>query len=393
MTSWITRFLALAAAGVGAALAQAPAFVVGAAVSQSGPHADLAADYRKALVLWQEETNAAGGLLGRRVELVLLDDGSEAIRAGALYRQLIRDDKADALIGPYGTAAAMMAAAEAESARRVIVNGAAASRTLHKRSPRYVFQAGVPYAAAAAGALELARDAGYRRLFIVARDDPVALEMAQAAREAAQRLGLEAGEIQVFGAGTSDFAPQIAAARLAQAQAWIAFGVFRDGAEMVKSFRRLAYAPQLFFLRDAADPKLIPLIGQDAEFTLGDLDYDPRLATPGNERFVKAFVARWSSKPGSAAAAGYAAATVLGEALRRAGSADPDKLRAALASERIATVLGDYQVDAKTGEQTALKPALVEIIKGRAEPVWPQALATAKRVLPYPQWSERKPLK
>src|SRR5882672_8169171 len=90
--------------------------VVGAVVSETGVHAKLAADYRKALLLWQDEVNAAGGLLGRPVELRLLDDGSEAVRAGALYRDLIAD-KADALIGPYGSAATLMASAEAENAR------------------------------------------------------------------------------------------------------------------------------------------------------------------------------------------------------------------------------------------------------------------------------------
>jgi branched-chain amino acid transport system substrate-binding protein len=79
MTGSITRFLVLCVAALPLARAQdAPLLpvVVGAVVSQSGPHADLAADYRKALLLWQDEVNAAGGLLGRRVELRLLDDGS-----------------------------------------------------------------------------------------------------------------------------------------------------------------------------------------------------------------------------------------------------------------------------------------------------------------------------
>src|ERR1700716_302335 len=120
MTSWVTRASLLVALAFAAAVAQnAPPLIVGAVVSQTGPHADLAEGYYKGLLLWQDEINAGGGLLGRKVELRILDDRSEATRAGTLYAQLIRE-KADALIGPYGTAASMTAGTEAESGRRVI---------------------------------------------------------------------------------------------------------------------------------------------------------------------------------------------------------------------------------------------------------------------------------
>src|SRR5678815_185341 len=80
-------------------LCAAPAFaqqpiVVGAALPQSGILADIAADLKKALLLWQDEVNAGGGLLGRRVELVLLDDRSESGATGKLYEQLIHEHKA-----------------------------------------------------------------------------------------------------------------------------------------------------------------------------------------------------------------------------------------------------------------------------------------------------------
>jgi branched-chain amino acid transport system substrate-binding protein len=264
---------------------------------------------------------------------------------------------------------------------------------VHKRSPRYVFQSAQPFNAYGAGALQVAKEGGYRQVALLARDDPAALEMAQGARESALQLGLAPGEVMVYKGGTRDFEPQVAKARAAQAEAWIAFGQVNDAAEMVKTFRRLDYAPKLFFALRAADPKLIPQIGQDAEFTLAGLEYDTRFATPGNDKFVKAYAAKWSARPGLSAAEGYAAATVLAEGFRRAGSADQQKLRAALASLATSTVLGEFKVDPETGEQTASKPALAQILLARPEIVWPPGLATVKRVLPYPQWSERRPIK
>ena len=143
------------------------------AAAETGVLEDLAAGYRKGLLLWEEQVNATGGIGSRAVRLRLLDDASEAIAAGKLYARLIRDEHAAALVGPYGSAASMMASAEAERAGRVIVNGAAASRGLHKRSPRYVFQAGVPYSAYGAAVLDIVKAAGYRKVFVAARDDLV----------------------------------------------------------------------------------------------------------------------------------------------------------------------------------------------------------------------------
>ena len=369
---------------------QAP-IVVGAVVSQSGPHAELAAHYLNGLVLWQEELNASGGLLGRAVDLRLLDDGSEALRAAALYLKLIREDKADLLIGPYGTAATLMGAAEAESARRVLINGAGWSQAVHGRSPRFVFQSAVPYDAYGAAALQLAKEAGYRKVHVVSRDDPAAREMAEGARAAAQKQGLVAGELQVYRGGTVDFLPQILRAKAAQAEAWLAFGEARDAAEMVKSFRKHRYAPKLFFARGASGPEMMKELGQDAELAMGAREYDPRLRTPGNGKFVAAYQSRHSVPPTPAAAQGYAAGTVLAEGVRRAGTLDQGKLRAALAALASQTVLGDFKVDPMTGEQLATRPAITQIQRARVELVWPPASETAKPLLPYPAWDERKP--
>lgn len=393
MTSWITKASLLAALASSAAFAQnPPPLIVGAVVSQTGGHADLAEGYYKALLLWQDEINASGGLLGRSVELRILDDRSEATQAGKLYAQLI-SEKADALIGPYGTAATMTAATEAESARRVVISGAGWSRAVQKRAPRFVFQASVPYSAYGAAAMEMAKEEGAETAAILARDDPPAREMAGSARDAALKLGIKTGEVMVYAGGASDFEPQAISAQAAGIQAWIAFGEVRDAAEMVKTLKRLGYAPRFFFAQKTYDRRLIPLIGQDAEFALGAVEYDPRFATPGNAQFVKAYSAKWGSRPGPSAAEGYAAATVLAEGLRRAGTADANKLRAALASLAIGTVLGEFKVDPATGEQIAMVPALTQVIKGRPELVWPPSLQTAKPVLPYPPWSERRLLK
>ncbi len=374
-------------------LAVAPAWaqplVVGAVLPQTGQLAELAADMHKALLLWQESTNAAGGLLGRSVEMKFLDDRSEASASARLYEQLIDVEHAELLVGPFGSAASVSAASVAERRRRVLVNATGVARSVHRAGTRYVFQVPAPLAVYGEGALEIVRAMGYRRLQVVARSDPASLEAAAQLVERATAAGLEPGPVESVAAGATDYKPQIAKARARDVQAWIAFGQPEDAAEMVKSFKRIGYAPWMFLAQGAANPRFLKLVGRDAEFVLGISAYETRLRTRGNLEFVQAWRKRWSADPGAIAANAWAAVLILEQGVRRAGSVEAERLRAALVELDTETPIGRYRVDAG-GMQTAAKPAVVQILAGRREIVWPEALATAKWRLPYPRWDERQ---
>jgi len=385
MRAWLAA-LCLAAAP---AFAQGPPVVLGAVLPETGLLADLAADMKKALLLWQEERNAAGGLLGRRVELRIADDRSQASAAGKLYERLVQAEGAQLLMGPFGSAASVVAAAYAERSRRVLVNASGVSGSLHRAGSRYVFQVPAPLAEYGAGALAIARALGYRRLHVVARNDPVSGEPAARLVAQARALGLDPGEVQGVPAGQRDYAAQVAAARARNAEAWIAFGQPEDAAEMAKSFKRIGYAPWVFLAQGAGEPRFLQFVGRDAEFALGLTAYDVRFATRGNAAFVQAWRKRWQGEPGALAAGTYSAALVLEEAVRKAGSLEQERLREALSALETETPIGPYRVD-KAGAQVAAKPAVVQILAGRREVVWPPTLATAQWRLPYPRWDERQ---
>jgi branched-chain amino acid transport system substrate-binding protein len=362
--------------------------VVGAVVSQSGLASDLAAGYRKGILLWQSQLNAAGGLLGRSIEMRIADDGSGADEAAKQYQRLIAG-KADALIGPYGSAATLTAAGVAELARRVMLNGAGASGEIYKRGLRYVFQVATPYAAYGDGVPPLAQQRNAGKLFLIARADPVAREMGSGLAAAAARRGAAATPVASFPVDTREFDAYVREARAQNAHAWIAFGSARDAANMVISFKRLGYTPSMFVARGAEQAEFIARVGQDAEYAIGIAAWTPTLRTPGNAAFVQAYRAKWSAEPDLAAAQGYSACRVLEAAVRRAATLDNERLRATLEKLETETPLGRYQTAPDTGRQTAARAVLVQIVKGRGEIVWPSSLETARAVLPYPRWDER----
>ena len=382
LLAWL---LALAAGNAGA---EAPV-IVGAAVPLSGLYAQRAAEYRNALLLWQDDVNASGGLLGRQVEVRLIDDRSEAREAQQAYRRLIEEVGAHVLIGPFGSAATLLVVGVTERAKRVLVNATGATSSVHRTGTRYAFQVALPYREYGAGVLALVREKGLRSVFILARNDPAAGESAERLRDQLRRLGAAVPEVQRYAANASDFSGPVAQARTFGAQAWVAFGEARDAAEMVKTFRQIGFAPQVFVAQGAAQPAFVRAVGQDAEFAIGITAYDPRLATRGNLAFVNAFKARHSAVPGLAAAQAYAAGLVIEDAVRRSGSLEQEKLREALAALETETPLGPYRVDPASGAQSGAGPVLVQILKGRPEIVWPAGHATARMQLPYPGWDAR----
>jgi hypothetical protein len=79
---------------------------------------------------------------------------------------------------------------------------------------------------------------------------------------------------------------------------------------------------------------------------------------------------------------------VLGEAVRRAGSIETEKVRAALAALRIETPLGSYRVGAN-GQQLGNLPAVAQIQRGKVRIVWPEDLQ-AGALQPYLPWKDRQ---
>jgi branched-chain amino acid transport system substrate-binding protein len=101
--------LALACCLPGTARAAGAPIRVGATLPLTGPLAAVGGIHKIAAEVYIELLNRRGGLLGRKVELVLLDDQSQPANARTLYERLVTSEKVDLLMGPYGTGAIIAA--------------------------------------------------------------------------------------------------------------------------------------------------------------------------------------------------------------------------------------------------------------------------------------------
>src|SRR4029450_9043309 len=98
---FIALFSALAFGAAWPSEAQQP-IRIGAAMALTGGDAIQGSYVREGYLLCQKHVNATGGVLGRPMELLIRDDGSDKQTAVGLYEKLITEDKVDAVMGPYG---------------------------------------------------------------------------------------------------------------------------------------------------------------------------------------------------------------------------------------------------------------------------------------------------
>jgi len=392
MARTLLKVLAAALAGAtmlsAAAEAQQPVRI-GIAVSRTGNLADSAEHYWKGLELWAEQANARGGLLGRKIEFVQYDDRSDPATAARLYERLITNDNVDLLIAPMGSAATATATPVAEKHKRVIINGIGASEKIHQRGFKYVFQTSARISAYVDGAGPLAEKTGLKSMAIISRDYSAARDMAEALQKMSKEKGVKITETSYFPAGTADFASNIAAARQAQPEMWISVGYPNEAIEMVRQFRASNYVPKVFIHNGVSQEDFIKAAGKDGEYAMGMSLYEPILKTKGNEQFVKTFSAKYNYEPGYYSGFGFAAATVLEQAVAKAGSLDQEKLREVLTTLETETVLGKHKVDPSNGMQLGVRGLLVQVLKGKREVVWPDDLKSAEPVVPMPAWSAR----
>ncbi len=374
---------------IGAAWASEP-IRVGVAISQTGALADSAEHIRKAILLWQEETNKAGGLLGRRIEVVAYDDRSDTATAAKLTERLATLDKVDVIVAPFGSGATAAASVVSERHKRVMINVAGAAEQIHQRGFKYIFQIVPPIGDYVTGVFPLAKSYGLKSIAFASRDYVASRNAEASLRANAKAFGMDVLLVEYFPAGTADFSSILTRMRGLNPDIWVSIAYTNEVIEMVRQMRSVNYLPKMYVSNGTSQDDFMKASGKDGQSIFGISNYEPHQKSKGNVAFVQAYRARWQDEPGYYAAMGWAGLQIFGEAVIKAGGTDQDAVRDALSQLKTETPFGPYEVDA-TGLQTAKKSMIVQVQGERREIVWPFDLQSAKPVIPMPPWSARQP--
>jgi len=362
---------------------------IGVALSQTGNLADSAAPYFKGLDLWREQANARGGLAGRPIEFVVYDDRSDPATAARLYEKLITDDKVDLVISSLGSATAATGSAVAEKHKMVMINGGGAAEAIQQRGFKYVFQTAARISSYADGVLPMIDKYKIKSIALVSRDYAAARDISKAIKEQIKGKDVKIVMDEYFPAGTADFSSQIAKGQQLQPDLWIGLLYPSEAIETVRQFHSMNYMPKFFIANGVSQDDFIKSAGKDAEYALGMSLFEPSLPSEGNKEFVKTYRDKYNSDPGYYSAFGFVAGTVLEAAVKKAGSVDNEKVREALTTLKIGSVMGKHEVDPTTYMQVGVKGLVVQVQNGKREVVWPEEYKTAEPKLPIPAWDKR----
>jgi len=367
----------LRAAAVGAALlagALAVAFVpagaeegpikIGFSMALTGP---LAPNGKQALLgakIWQEEVNAKGGLLGRKVELVNYDDQSKPDTVPGIYTKLLDVDKVDIVMGPYGTNLNAPALPVVMQKGKVFVGFFALDVNSEFHYPKYFSMLPTgpkPREAFTEGVFQVAAtlDPKPQTVALASEDAEFARNACDGARENSKASGLKIVYDKTFPPGTTDFSPIVRALQSANADIVIVCSYPLSSVGIVQSVNELGYKPKIIggamvglqatVFKDRLKSKLNGIINYETWVP------SPKLMAPAAE-FFKKYQER---APGEGidrlgyylGGWGYADFQLIGQAIEGAKSINDDKLAEYFRSHEFKTIMGDIRFG-KNGEWT-----------------------------------------
>jgi branched-chain amino acid transport system substrate-binding protein len=370
------------------AVAQSP-IRIGASLSLTGTYAKLGKNQHEGYQLCIKELNAKGGLLGRKVDLVVYDDQSMPPTAVRLYEKLITEDKVDAVMGPYSSPVSEAAANVTEKYKKVMVAPLAATTSIFKKGRKYIFMVISPAEGYLDGLVDMASKRGLKTIAVINEDTLFSKAAAAGAIELAKKKGLQVVYQEAYPKGNQDFSALLTKIRAANPDVIAAATYFDDAVGLTRPRKELNVNPKMYGVTVGGDlPEFYDTLKQNAEFIYGATQWEHTLPYPGNQEFFDTYKKEFSHEPSYHSAAGYAGCLIYAEAVRRANALDADRVREQLLKLETKTAFGEYKVDAD-GFQTAHKMVTFQWQGEKKVTVWPDDLAQAKPRFPTPAWNQR----
>lgn len=390
---WTRPWTRLLPATFGLALAvgcgaSEPPIRIGATMSETGAYATQGIPARNGYLLCEAHVNESGGLLGRPVEFLIHDDASDSGRAVELYERLIMEEGVDALMGPYGSTLTEAVAPVTEEHGQVLISPLAATSSIWEQGRQYLFMVLPPAELFLAGLVDMAASNGLERIAVLEEDALFPRAAGAGAVELARERGLEVVFHERYPSGTTDFTAILDRVRAGEVEVLgMAASALDDFIVVARQMREQGVDVRMFGTSGAVT-EFKEALGETAEYAYGLSAWEPSLPNPGNDAFVEAYRDAFGQAPSFHAAGAYGSCQLFMEAVRSAGSLEPDRIRDVLLALETTTVFGSYAVDER-GYQVANQGAFIQWQDGEKVVVWPDDVATAAPRFPTPPWDAR----
>lgn len=336
---------------------------IGEFASLTGKEAAFGQSSHKGTILAIEAANAAGGLLGRQIELIAEDNQSKPGESATIAKKLITREKVVALLGEVASSRSLEAGAVAQRYKIPMVSPASTNPKVTELG-NYIFRVcfvdSFQGAALAKFALADLKAINIAILHSVSSAYSVGL-----AKYFKDRFIKDGGKVVVeasYSEGDKDFKAQLTSIKAASPDAIFVPGYYTEAALICKQARDIGLTLPIFGGDGWEAPALLEIGGAAVEGTYYSTHYSPEAPSETVRTFVKNYRQRWGEVPDAMAALGYDSAIVLIDAIKRAGGTEPAKIRDALAATKnVQGVTGRTTIDS---HRNASKPAVIIQVKG-----------------------------
>src|ERR1700756_2044188 len=368
------KMIGLAAAAMVLAMtsvasAEEPPIKIGMSMPQTGGLAGGGKPSLLGIEIWRDDVNAKGGLLGRKVELVVYDDKSSASETPALYAKLLDVDKVDLVFAPYATVptAPIMPLMKQ---RGMLLMGNFSFQVNSKVHHDMWFN-NAPWGPAdswATGFLTLGQKAGGKTMALLSADQEFAQNLATTAREVAKKLNLPVVYDQAYPPSTAEFSSIIRALNAAKPDIVFVASYPPDSAAILKAVNEIGVGDNVKIFGGAMVGLQFAAVMQNLGSLLnGVVNYNTWLPEPSmNFDGTKAFFEKYSKRAVEAkvdplgfylAPYGYAMGQMIEEAVTATKSLDQKALAKLIRENTNKTIVGPitYAEDGEWKESSTLE--------------------------------------
>jgi branched-chain amino acid transport system substrate-binding protein len=376
--------------------------VFGAAVSLTGAQSKEGGLTKQGYDLWLDWINQRGGIVVNNVkhpvEIKYEDDQSDANLSATLVQKLITSEKAQFILGPYGSAATATDAIVAEKNGIPMVEANGAAQAIFSKGYKYTFGVLSPANKYLTGVIDMAATLSPKpsTLAMLTANDNFSVEVAKAVEDYAPTKGIQVVFTKQYPAAAPDVSGLVSQAKAMNPDIVMNSGHLAEAIAINKAAKQLGLNAKVFaYSVGPSTPDFISALGADANYVYDGSQWTPQVKYQpafylSVADYTKAYEQKYSSSqpPDYHVAESTAACLAFQRALEKAGSLDPTKVRDALAGLDVMTFFGQIKFDSR-GINT-YKPMVVEQIQnGVHYTVFPADVANGKPMYPTPAWSSR----
>ena len=370
---------------------------LGCAISFTGAQSRTGKLYRDSYDMAVETINKNGGVkVGNQayeLKIVYYDDKSDPTESSKLVEKLIAEDKVNLLLGPYSSGITIPDSLVAQRYRIPMVEGGGASGKIFSRGNKYIFGTLPPAGQYFKSTLEMLQSfkPAPKTIAILYSDDKFDVSVAEGTKKLAGPMGFDVVLYEKYAEHATDFTSILTKIKAAKADIVLVSGHTEEALNFTQQAKELNVCPKLISMTvGPSEADFRKSLGKDAEYIYGVASWSTQMNFNGylfknTQEFVKEFKAKYNYDPDYHNASGIADVAVLKDAVERAGTLDPEKVRNAIANTKLETTYG--RVEFSDNGQIKGTSVVLQILGGEIYQVFPNGVKNP--VYPVKCWKDR----